>query len=32
MQPADIATMVMAALTLPATAEVTEIRIRPLLK
>ena len=31
-QPADIATMVMAALTLPATAEVTEIRIRPLLK
>ena len=31
-QPADVATMVMAALTLPATAEVTEIRIRPLLK
>ncbi len=31
-QASDVATMVMAALTLPATAEVTEIRIRPLAK
>lgn len=31
-QPADVAAMVVAALTLPATAEVTEIRIRPLVK
>jgi NADP-dependent 3-hydroxy acid dehydrogenase YdfG len=31
-QPQDVAAMVMAALTLPRTAEVTEIRIRPLSK
>lgn len=30
LQPADVATMVVTALTLPATAEVTEIRMRPL--
>jgi NADP-dependent 3-hydroxy acid dehydrogenase YdfG len=32
MQPDDVAQMVMAALTLPRTAEVTEIRMRPLVK
>jgi NADP-dependent 3-hydroxy acid dehydrogenase YdfG len=32
LQPADIATMVMAALMLPRTAEVTDIHIRPMLK
>jgi NADP-dependent 3-hydroxy acid dehydrogenase YdfG len=32
LQPEDIATMVVAAVTLPRTAEVTEIRIRPFLK
>jgi NADP-dependent 3-hydroxy acid dehydrogenase YdfG len=32
MQPADVAEMVMATLRLPRTAEVTEIRMRPLLK
>jgi NADP-dependent 3-hydroxy acid dehydrogenase YdfG len=32
LQPTDVAAMVVAALTLPTTAEVTEIRMRPLLK
>jgi NADP-dependent 3-hydroxy acid dehydrogenase YdfG len=32
LQPEDIASIVIAALTLPHTAEVTEIHIRPLLK
>lgn len=32
MQPADVAEMVLAALRLPSTAEVTEIRMRPLIK
>ena len=32
MQPADVAAMALAALRLPRTAEVTEIRMRPLLK
>jgi NADP-dependent 3-hydroxy acid dehydrogenase YdfG len=32
MQPDDVAQMVMAALLLPRTAEVTEIRMRPLIK
>ena len=32
LQPEDIATMVVAALLLPETAEVTEINIRPLQK
>jgi NADP-dependent 3-hydroxy acid dehydrogenase YdfG len=32
MQPADVAEMVLAALHLPSTAEVTEIRMRPLVK
>lgn len=32
MQPADVAEMVLAALRLPSTAEVTEIRMRPLVK
>ena len=32
MQPADVAEMVLAALRLPRTAEVTEIRMRPLVK
>ena len=32
LQPEDIATMVIAALTLPRTAEVTDISIRPMLK
>jgi NADP-dependent 3-hydroxy acid dehydrogenase YdfG len=32
MQPDDVAQMVMAALSLPSTAEVTEIRMRPAVK
>jgi NAD(P)-dependent dehydrogenase (short-subunit alcohol dehydrogenase family) len=32
LQPADVATMVVASLTLPRTAEVTDIHLRPLLK
>lgn len=32
LQPADLATMVVAALTLPRTAEVTDIHLRPMLK
>jgi NADP-dependent 3-hydroxy acid dehydrogenase YdfG len=32
LQPEDIATMVVAALSLPRTAEVTDINIRPMLK
>jgi NAD(P)-dependent dehydrogenase (short-subunit alcohol dehydrogenase family) len=32
LQPGDVATMVLAALTLPATAEVTDMSIRPMIK
>jgi NADP-dependent 3-hydroxy acid dehydrogenase YdfG len=32
LQPEDIATMIVAALALPETAEVTDINIRPMLK